>query len=506
MLSLGERRLMRSLRMGVMVAVFGLTAAGCEESTGQRGGWVEPNAQEGDSGAGPDVPAEQGEESIVESVECQGPGFGGDGQVWSLPFPLLRQGGGDNSDIGNQQHSVMDLDGDGLVDLVVNRDVERSEQDPLVGKAHWLVFPNDGAGFGKEPREWALPFPLMRRDGPDNGSIATRAHALMDMDGDGLLDFVVNRDHERDRPDPLVGRAHWLVFRNHGDGFQREPVAWPLPFTLVPRQGPDRSDLSNQDHTLVDLDGDGLLDFVVTRDRERPSPDPLVGRNHWLVFSNTGAGFAKEPVPWRLPFPLIRRNGPDGSELANRNHALLDLDGDGLLDFVVNRDEERETEDPLVGRRHWLVFRNVGDGFDSTPEPWSLPFPLLTQQGEDHGDISTPYHSLLDLDGDGLLDLLVNRDAERGDADPLVGRAYWLLFPNDGQGFQSEPIEWSLPFALPNQEEGDRTAPMTPHHAVQDLDGDGFVDFILNRDSQREHPDPLVGRSHWLGFPSNCGG
>jgi hypothetical protein len=172
--------------------------------------------------------------------------------------------------------------------------------------------------------------------------------------------------------------------------------------------------------------GDGRPDFVVVDDVERAEPDALVGRHHWLVFDNTGAGFDTAPREWVLPYSL-RRDGQDFNEITNAAHALLDLDGDGRLEFVVIDDVERVERDALVGRHHWLVFDDTSGGFETTPREWVLPYPLLSSAG-DFNELANAYHTVLDLDGDGRLELVVIDDAERAERDALVGRRHWLSF------------------------------------------------------------------------------
>jgi hypothetical protein len=240
---------------------------------------------------------------------------------------------------------------------------------------------------------------------------------------------VVDDERPAGARDPLVGKNHWLVFANTGTAFSATPKAWTLPFPLIPTSGAPFNALATTAHLLADLSGAGRADFLVHRDTERASPDPLVGKNHWLRFPNTGAAFSSTPAPWTLPFPLIG-GGKDQSDFANANHAVLGLRGVAEPDLLVIRDVERPTSDPLVGKSHWLLFTNTGAGFNPTPKPAALPYPLLPPAGGDFNQLATERHVLLDLEGDGFVDFIELEPGERAQVDPLLGKSHWLVYAN----------------------------------------------------------------------------
>ncbi len=67
----------------------------------------------------------------------------------------------------------------------------------------------------------------------------------------------------------------------------------------------------------------------------------------WLLFKNTGSGFASTGTPWAIPYPA--------NVLSSGYHAVLDLDGDRHLDFV-QYDKEASSTDASIGVSDWKVF------------------------------------------------------------------------------------------------------------------------------------------------------
>ena len=92
--------------------------------------------------------------------------------------------------------------------------------------------------------------------------------------------------------------------------FALQSVDWPLPPGLGPDQLNDTfedSDFYCQEGfftvATLDLTGDGAPDLVQTDDCDVGG----VGTANWLVYENTGSGFAPNPTSWALPPGL----GPD---------------------------------------------------------------------------------------------------------------------------------------------------------------------------------------------------
>jgi hypothetical protein len=183
--------------------------------------------------------------------------------------------------------------------------------------------------------------------------------ALVDLEGNGRLDLLVGSKLEPGEQG--TSRIHW--FENVGEvGRPALRYRGPLPFQGRFHFAPAFGDLS----------GNGL-------------PDLILG--HWGpalgYYRNQGDG----------TFALVDSTFVRITRGSNTIPTLGDLDGDGLLDLLVGKSSG------------WIShYRNVG----TRTEP---RFELVTDEfaGIRAGRRSAPH--LVDLDGNGLLDLLVGSDS-----------------------------------------------------------------------------------------------
>lgn len=299
-----------------------------------------------------------------------------------------------------------------------------------------------------------------------------------------------------------------------GNGFTTT-VEWALPSGSYVEDYPyfttaDQSyDQDGEDvlHALLDLTGDGRPDLVWTFDE---LGDEETGTSHWLVFENTGSGFAAAGKKWALPavdgasFPFFQvadqSYDQEGEDVL---HLVTDLTGDGLPDLVWTYDE---TGDAAVGTDYWLVYKNTGTGFSSTPIVFALPpanlydyeYFLAADQSYSQEEEDIMY-LLADMDGDGKQDLVWTFMEQVGSE---VGESEWLVFRNLGNSFDDSPLHWALPgaggdgyayfLAVDQAYSSDGEEIM---HDLHDLTGDGKPDLVW---TYVEEVDSKVGNTEWL--------
>ena len=304
-------------------------------------------------------------------------------------FPLGE--GIERGDVLRPQGALGDVDGDGDVDLVVAW-VRRSTGPVETG---WLVASNDGLG-GFVPTQEGSLLEIER------GAYPQPVLAGGDFDGDGLLDLAV------------AGGVSVELWHNRGkDGF--EPILQLSDFAFV---------------SLADGDGDGDVDLLGLEVGDTWS-------NVIMWFNDGDAGFVHSdrfvldseeplfPLPlagqplgeavrllwvrpcylpqgtWQLTRPWATSREPPLFFDAVVNpctqlHLLVDLDGDGVVEFVGTPDRDLQFELHGGITYHGLALWRLGASG------------VLARHTLLGSQVLMPHRAITsDLTGDGLLDLAV---------------------------------------------------------------------------------------------------
>jgi Ca2+-binding RTX toxin-like protein len=247
------------------------------------------------------------------------------------------------------------------VQALIQRLAYGNASDTPTATRHLTIDVVDGDGLGLAPSVLALGDAVNPFAGLDVGAYS--APAFVDLDGDGDLDLVSGESD-----------GGLLAWRNIGSA--AAPAFEELTGTENPFAGINVGYYSAP--SFADLDGDGDLDLVV-------------GELDGAIYAWRNTGSSAAPVFEELIGAADPFAGIDVGSYSTP--VLADLDGDGDLDLVVG------------GSGGALyAWRNAGDS--ATPVFEELIGAADPFAGIDVGTYSTP--ALIDLDGDGDLDLLAS--------------------------------------------------------------------------------------------------
>jgi hypothetical protein len=191
-----------------------------------------------------------------------------------------------------------------------------------------------------------------------------------------------------------------------------------------------RQDILSWGAPVADVDGDGHSDFILVR--HLTAPDSL--------YLNDGHGGFTEVTP--PSFPTVDRHWC----------SFGDVDGDGLTDVYCALGADRGTGSKV--NELWIRQPGEPPTFIDAAESFGVTDPVGRGR----------YNALVDVNGDGRLDLFLSNAAPRVDGQPSPNR----LFINvDGTHFRDAP-EYGLDVE-------------TGSHCLitADIDHDGFVDILL---------------------------
>ncbi|MEO9898442.1 MAG: SpvB/TcaC N-terminal domain-containing protein [Paracoccaceae bacterium] len=378
-----------------------------------------------------------------------------------LPKPITHEKGG-------RAGAFIDFNSDGVADFVY------AYGDTSNWGAWTVEFDSSGNALGwKQVSAFVLPADARLSD-PNHGDLGVR---FMDLNADGRVDILVSR---RETSGSLFEKA----YLNNGNGWDNAPAQFLPPVPFVSRNAAEvhyETKASQGDYyrdlrvSVLDFNGDGLADLAFryghkaqtagfglvyqpgkswcqNKDRIEPGDgvfDPPKVIKHNIptesqcagIFLSTGNGWAVGADGFLPPVKLDL-----SIEEENASLDITDINGDGLPDLIPAR---------LVGTDNsYPAFLNTGTGWH-VEEAFALPVAALSA---DKNQVS---HRLLDINGDGLIDVVFNSpDLKKGS------------FLNNGVGWMAANEEYAPPEAFVNEKGEDLGV------RFLDVDGNGLPDAL----------------------------
>ncbi len=252
-----------------------------------------------------------------------------DSTKWQLPGPSYFFAGNLGDDQGRR---LVDVTGDGLPDIV--------------------------GGFTNTGTTWAtssLGFPI---------NIQDPGVRMGDINGDGRID-IVRSYHQYGNP----GTTYQSVYLGkEGGGWTQETTRWVPPILFA--DSDFNYTVYNKGVRLIDVNGDGLADIT----------------GNYGTYINNGSQWVLQPG-WIFPAAIMRN-----AEQNERGVSILDVNGDGLPDVFLSHDNFSGDNAQKA------LYLNTGSTWELAPN-WTIPAGYFVADMGDQGG------RFADLNGDGLPDI-----------------------------------------------------------------------------------------------------
>ena len=306
---------------------------------------------------------------------------------------------------------IGDLDGDGIGELAVG-----AEQDDDGGTdrgAVWILFLGAEGTVRSELKisQTMGGFAgVLRNDDAFGRAIV----ALEDQDGDGVGEIAVGAPQDDDGG-PNRGAVWILYLAADGSVRAQRKVSFLAGGFAGALDNDDRFGMSLA--ALGDLGGDGTTELAIGADQDDDGASAAGAV--WIVSLEAGGTVVTRSKISATSGLALGGFDRLGSSLA----AVGDIDGDGVTDLATGATGD---DDGGINRGAvWLCFLTANAGLASWSKISATEGNLLGPL-ESNGMFGVALASLLDHDGDGMLDLAVG--AELDDGGGTNRGAYWMLF------------------------------------------------------------------------------
>ncbi len=399
---------------------------------------------------------------------------------------------------------LLDLNGDGLPDIVYFRQGQSADKDE---KGAYI---NTGSGW--LPVAGLVPPKPFAAD-----HITGNPVQFVDVDGDGFIDILYSyerangtkeRGYYRNVPcgpnnsedqkvcdpnrtwDPRIDRKWVLQEKSPGVPSDLAPPA-DFPFA---KEGV--GDLGVQ---IVDINGDGRADIIVGYLPSKGSTganEPVencktengqqvceLNRKFFRVaaFLNDGSSWARSQ-DYDPPLPFVSQEANAGGRTRDLFVQIIDVDGDRLPDIVAAFKHPYDNSKDV-----FEIWTNTGKGWRRDP---SIAFPTFANGSPLHLDEPLRDRRALiqwaDVNGDGLADIIFTKR--------VGGTNESATFLSTGRGFVESPA-WKLQTVVIADRDGD------PSFRLLDVNGDGLLDVVSSREiagGQKESGIFVNNGSTWV--------
>lgn len=389
----------------------------------------------------------------------------------SLATEGLRIDGVDPQDRSGYALAVGDINGDGIIDLIIGA----PGYDPSATHYVYVVFGTTG-GFPN-------PLPLSTLDGtngfrfnPENtyyaGIEPLQSVAAGDVNGDGIADLVIGA------PYTVAGGVQgsaYVIFGHTG--------AWVADMGMAVLDGtkgirlnypdaPPTPDVyAGQAVGAADMNGDGIADIIVNAPYQANSSFVVFGRSSWTRATYTLDNDATTGII----------NGIDGFAITKTSYvpgyaiAAGDVNGDGRSDLVLSSPDVNLSQ----GEIH-VVFGHAAG------VPWATPFDVSSLNGTNGfsitgintGDFTGKSVAAGDFNGDGKADVIIGAPDAAPAGNILAGTVYVVFGHSNpwASSFLLSGLDGTngVRFDDPVIKQGTGSSV-----AAGDINGDGKADIVM---------------------------
>lgn len=329
--------------------------------------------------------------------------------------------------VSGYTYGWLDLNGDGLPDLVDPRDNENTFDPWIDGRPYLKVYYNTGSSLNTTAAIWDMP--QLTKNVEDANVLSAFYWGWYDMNNDGYIDLVDSQDNDGDGAWLTADdKPYWKVYLNDGTKLDTvNYIEWIIPEVA--------DDINNMDaitastYSLFDINGDGYPDMVDAQQNGTNDVWEENGQRYWKVYLNDGSKFATEAIHWALP--NVTSSAANMDVVYASSYSWLDINGDGIPDFIDAQENGTNNVWTDGERRYWKVYLNDEQALSTEAVEYDIPNVVTNASSMDLVFGST--FSWMDINGDGTVDLIDCQDNSSNAVWEENDQRYWKVYLNTAE-------------------------------------------------------------------------